>query len=1047
MRLVIDLQSCQHADTLQTRETLALVTELLVGANGREVYIAFSNQFPARLEVLRAAFPSLPREYLVVYDTPSPSGAARVQRGIELIRDNFFAALGADVVFAPHMFAAPLETIGTVGAGLPFITAISITPPALLALQAGETEPNTIAAAERRNDSLAYAGLLVASVHDHSFLAESLDNLQARLHAIADDPAQAAQDLWQIFSAAHARRPVLALPDGRPLLAYVSPLPPQQSGIADYSAELIAELDAHYEVHLIVPVMLPFDPAIAARFQIHTVEWFEQNAHRFGRILYHFGNSVVHQFMFDLLVKHPGIVVLHDFYLGNVIDYMEYHGGVTEAYSRALLASHGYTGLITQIDQGRVAAIWEYPVNQPVLDNAIGVIVHSAFAIELSNTWYGRGSAARWNVLPLLRGTPESGAIGRAAARSLQGMEDDDFVICSFGMLGATKLNDRLLTAFLALPPHPRKRCRLVFVGGDDPSAYGDALKASIARSGKAGDISITGFVDAEHYRAWLQVADVAVQLRARSRGETSASVLDCLLYGAATIVNAHGANAELPVNVVSMLADEFNDADLLAALTFLLDDEASRRQLSDRGRAHVQQHHNPKQVGRLYAEAIERLSTSSPQAHYRSLLESIVATGAPTDARHYELVAAATAIAANQPATQPRQMFVDISAMVQSDLKTGIQRVVRSVLTALLRSPPAGFRIEPVYSLGANQRYRYARRFTLDMIGASDLHAEDTPIEHRSGDVFLGLDLAFNCTAQNQALLTDMRHRGISIYFVIYDLLPLLMPEAFPLGMDSYFRDYVDVLARLSDGLLCISRAVADELTEWIAAHCAPRRTPLSIGYFHLGADISASIPSFGLPDNALSVLDAVAQRPTLLMVGTVEPRKGHEQTLQAFELLWQRGIEVNLVIVGKGGWMVDALLKNLHKSPQLNKQLFWLSGVSDEMLTKLYENASGLLAASVGEGFGLPLIEAAQHGLPIIARNLPVFQEVSGEHAFYFDGADGASLATALATWLALYAEGKAPPSTSLPWLTWSQSAQQLLDAIIDGDWYHTLPPGTDL
>jgi glycosyltransferase involved in cell wall biosynthesis len=196
------------------------------------------------------------------------------------------------------------------------------------------------------------------------------------------------------------------------------------------------------------------------------------------------------------------------------------------------------------------------------------------------------------------------------------------------------------------------------------------------------------------------------------------------------------------------------------------------------------------------------------------------------------------------------------------------------------------------------------------------------------------------------------------------------------------------------------------------------------------------------GLPHDADRVLAALAARPSFLMVGTLEPRKGHAQALAAFDLLWEQGIDANLVIVGKHGWMVDQLAERLSTHPEREQRLHWLAGISDEMLLKLYAGSSALLAASEGEGFGLPLIEAAQHDIPIIARDLAVFREVAGEHAFYFHGLAPADLAHALADWLALQRAGTAPASTGMPWLTWDQSAQQVLDAVVRGHWYRVLP-----
>ena len=103
----------------------------------------------------------------------------------------------------------------------------------------------------------------------------------------------------------------------------------------------------------------------------------------------------------------------------------------------------------------------------------------------------------------------------------------------------------------------------------------------------------------------------------------------------------------------------------------------------------------------------------------------------------------------------------------------------------------------------------------------------------------------------------------------------------------------------------------------------------------------------------------------------------------------------------------------------------------------------ADRLIAASEGEGFGLPLIEAVQHKLPIIARDIPVFREVAGEHAFYFCGLEPVDLANAISGWLGLNSKGLAPKSDEMPWLTWRESARQLIARI---DSLTTIPTTKD-
>ena len=169
------------------------------------------------------------------------------------------------------------------------------------------------------------------------------------------------------------------------------------------------------------------------------------------------------------------------------------------------------------------------------------------------------------------------------------------------------------------------------------------------------------------------------------------------------------------------------------------------------------------------------------------------------------------------------------------------------------------------------------------------------------------------------------------------------------------------------------------------------------------------------------------------LFRSGTIEPRKEQQQVLDAFELLWKQGMNANLVIVGKQGWMVDSLVGQIRNHSELNKRFFWLEGVSDDYLDKVYSASTCLIAASAGEGFGLPLIEAAQHNLPIIARDILVFREVAGNHAFYFSGQTPIQLANAIKEWLALNALGSAPKSSDMQWLTWAESAGQLKHVIL--------------
>jgi glycosyltransferase involved in cell wall biosynthesis len=412
-----------------------------------------------------------------------------------------------------------------------------------------------------------------------------------------------------------------------------------------------------------------------------------------------------------------------------------------------------------------------------------------------------------------------------------------------------------------------------------------------------------------------------------------------------------------------------------------------------------------------------------------------------PDDETNWLVVA--NAINQNHRPPAKRQLLIDISELVHRDSKTGVQRVVRSILTELLANPPHGFLVEPVYAIPGKPGYRYARAFKQRFEGVQDGVAIDELVEAANGDIFLGLDLQHHVVLQQATFYSHIQNIGGSVYFVVYDLLPVLLPEVFSPGLYAIHAQWLDALAA-TDGVVCISRAVADEFCDWLNLTSVQRQHPLKIGWFHLGADVSNSLPGKGMPSNATQVLQALSERMTFLMVGTIEPRKGQLQTLLAFEQLWQQGVEVNLVIVGKAGWDVDLLLEIIRTHQQLGHRLFWLDAISDEYLERIYAASTCLIAGSEGEGFGLPLIEAAQHGLSLIARDIQVFREVAGDHAFYFDNnKSSAHLAEKIAEWILLFRKKKHPQTKAMRWLTWKQSTQQLLDTILEGGWYRYWMP----
>ncbi|MDO5758257.1 MAG: glycosyltransferase [Rhodobacterales bacterium] len=826
-------------------------------------------------------------------------------------------------------------------------------------------------------------------------------------------------DCMNAADAAAPKEPPVS--EERPLLAFVSPLPPARSGIAEYAVQLLQPLSRHYQIHLITDQDQVSDPSLFKTFPIHSPGWLKANAGRFDRIIYHFGNSPIHRYMYDLLPIVPGIVVLHDFFL------LDGQNGFLskEVRRETIMRQHGITALIDAPQlEAASPGIEPFPGNLGVLQNATGIIVHGEESCRLAEQWYGPGTARTWHRIPHLRPFAEVSAERRRAARARLGFSADDIVICSFGNLGKTKLNLEMLRALTQSRLASDRRVQLIFFGEAEEEYKASVLKA--AKKLPAAQFRIRGWADTRTYEDHLLAADISVQLRSQSRGETSGAVLDCMNYGLPTIVNAHGSMRDLDPDAVFRVDEPLSKRALAHALETLVNDADLRSRLAVRAREVIVEMHDPETCAEAYQQAIEQSVRS-----WHQQLAHLPVRLAQTSMNETHRLGLAKSLAVNFPPSPRRPvLFVDVSKVAAQDVHTGIQRVVRSIVNAFFKRRDLPHFVLPV-RLADTGEFMQALRFAERIAGLPIGTASEEPIDVFQGDLLLVIDLDFGHNDVRCRNFERFRDVGAEVWHVVHDLLPVQLPQYFSERDSSRFADWLDVV-RSCDGAVCVSEATADSLRVWFTEHETPGKRLPRIRRFHLGADIRSSVPTSGLPTDAAELLIKLGERPTFLMVGTVEPRKGYTQTLKAFEQLWADKVQANLVIVGKEGWHVKPLSKKLRTHPEKSNRLFWLGGISDEYLEQIYQTSDCLIAASEGEGFGLPLIEAAQHHLPILARDIPVFREVAGAHATYFDGLEPEPLAHAVRDWLSVHASGQIIRSDAMSWLTWDQSAAMLLEKI---------------
>jgi len=372
------------------------------------------------------------------------------------------------------------------------------------------------------------------------------------------------------------------------------------------------------------------------------------------------------------------------------------------------------------------------------------------------------------------------------------------------------------------------------------------------------------------------------------------------------------------------------------------------------------------------------------------------------------------------------RRILVDITEVVRLDARSGIQRVVRNICKGMWHEAMGRCEVQPI--CWTESGIIYANQYAREQLGLP-VDGVDSPVEVRVNDLLLMLDSSWWLPERFDTLFEAVRQLGGEVVWMVYDLIPVLYPETCDVGMSETFGNWLCRVISSSDGFLCISEATRDDLERFIDRSSGIDHRPWTKSIV-LGSDLESGVT--GSPSTAvLALAQSLEAVRYFIAVGTIEPRKDHPTILAAFEQLWARNTECALIIVGKQGWSVEAFAAKLRSHPQYGKRLFWMENLSDADLAALMAGAVALVQASLAEGLGLPIIEAAAKGIPVVVSDIPIFREVGGGGASYFEAGNPSSLGTVLEKGLA---EGLVGPAAGeIRLLSWRQAADRLLDVLV--------------
>ena len=347
-----------------------------------------------------------------------------------------------------------------------------------------------------------------------------------------------------------------------------SPLPPLESGVADYVHEQLDSLDRSLDLTLVAEDEGRVDEAIRRRYRVVSKSRSDATKLR----VYHIGNSPLHAFVYREAIRVPGVVILHEWNLHELLLGFAVTANDFDAYRSQMRREHGARGSIAAqtIASALGGRHWSsvFPLNAEVLDGALAVV-------SLSASTAARVAARRIGV-PLLHlphhGLLRSRATNRSEARVILGLDAEARVILAPGLSTTAKSLDTARRA-MDLIRSRAPRAILVTVGG------GDRIEPTPA---EGPTIHQLGRVDLETLGDALLAADVVLALRFPSRGETSGVLMRALAAGRAAIVSSGStADADLPEGVVARVNPGPAEIDELAALLeFLLNDDRSRLRL-----------------------------------------------------------------------------------------------------------------------------------------------------------------------------------------------------------------------------------------------------------------------------------------------------------------------------------------------------------------------------------------------------------------------------------------------------------------------------------
>jgi len=395
-------------------------------------------------------------------------------------------------------------------------------------------------------------------------------------------------------------------------IAYFSPLSPIKSGISTYSENnLIPYLKKYADVDVFVEEnIVPTNNYIKKNVPVFSYKEF--NEKNYDVILYHIGNSPPHEYIYKISLQYPGVVVLHDAFIGDLISYLTREN--PELYVEHMAYCLGEKG--REIAQNALASgerpNFKYPLVKKIADSSLALIVHSDFAKNVISQESPDVIIKKIN-LPTPLPTTTS-----MSKKEEFGINQNTLVISTFGYIAHHKRLNFVLRSFAKfLKINPNSK--FLIVGSFLEKNYENEINELIKELKIEDNIILTDFV--ENLIPYIQISDIVIQTRYPTAGETSQMALEVLRMGKPVIVSNTGWFTELPDDI-SIKVDVNNNEEksILDAFSTLSSNQNNSSKLSSDAIRYITDEHNPDKIGYEFFKFLSQISSKGDTEFLKNL-------------------------------------------------------------------------------------------------------------------------------------------------------------------------------------------------------------------------------------------------------------------------------------------------------------------------------------------------------------------------------------------------------------------------------------------